>query len=263
MDRARRSRRQGTGTVRDMQFSVWPNSVAPPGGDARHRPLGRRQRLVRGLVRRPLHAEHGHDRGQARPTSRVLGVLPAIAASPSGSASVRSSADVGAPSGAAREPRRDDRPPVRRAHRARPRRRLADQRAPRVRHRARTGRDERVSGSTRRSRSSARCSRRSAPLRRRVLHDITDAPCDPKPVQSPLPIVVGTGSPRMLTHHRPPRRRVEHVGHRRGGRAPAGRRSSRRMRGGRPRPGDDAHLGPGAPGHRPTPNRRPLGSADR
>jgi probable F420-dependent oxidoreductase len=28
-------------------------------------------------------------------------------------------------------------------------------------------------------------------------YDITDAPCDPKPVQSPLPIVVGTGSPRM------------------------------------------------------------------
>lgn len=30
------------------------------------------------------------------------------------------------------------------------------------------------------------------------VYDITDAPCDPKPVQSPIPIVVGTGSPRML-----------------------------------------------------------------
>jgi probable F420-dependent oxidoreductase len=29
-------------------------------------------------------------------------------------------------------------------------------------------------------------------------YDITDAPCDPKPVQSPLPILVGTKSPRML-----------------------------------------------------------------
>jgi alkanesulfonate monooxygenase SsuD/methylene tetrahydromethanopterin reductase-like flavin-dependent oxidoreductase (luciferase family) len=29
-------------------------------------------------------------------------------------------------------------------------------------------------------------------------YDITDAPCEPKPVQSPLPILVGTGSPRML-----------------------------------------------------------------
>ncbi|MFT4618531.1 MAG: alkanesulfonate monooxygenase SsuD [Minisyncoccia bacterium] len=29
-------------------------------------------------------------------------------------------------------------------------------------------------------------------------YDFTDAPCDPKPVQSPLPITVGTGSPRML-----------------------------------------------------------------
>lgn len=27
---------------------------------------------------------------------------------------------------------------------------------------------------------------------------ITDAPCDPKPVQSPLPILVGSGSPRMM-----------------------------------------------------------------
>ena len=29
-------------------------------------------------------------------------------------------------------------------------------------------------------------------------YDITDAPANPKPVQSPLPILVGTGSPRML-----------------------------------------------------------------
>lgn len=29
-------------------------------------------------------------------------------------------------------------------------------------------------------------------------YTITDAPCDPKPVQSPLPVLVGTGSPRML-----------------------------------------------------------------
>jgi alkanesulfonate monooxygenase SsuD/methylene tetrahydromethanopterin reductase-like flavin-dependent oxidoreductase (luciferase family) len=29
-------------------------------------------------------------------------------------------------------------------------------------------------------------------------YDITDAPCDPKPAQSPLPILVGSHSPRML-----------------------------------------------------------------
>lgn len=29
-------------------------------------------------------------------------------------------------------------------------------------------------------------------------YDITQAPCDPKPVQSPLPLLVGTSSPRML-----------------------------------------------------------------
>ena len=30
------------------------------------------------------------------------------------------------------------------------------------------------------------------------IYTITDAPCDPGPIQSPLPILVGTGSPRML-----------------------------------------------------------------
>jgi probable F420-dependent oxidoreductase len=30
------------------------------------------------------------------------------------------------------------------------------------------------------------------------IYTITDAPCDPSPIQSPLPILVGTGSPRML-----------------------------------------------------------------
>jgi probable F420-dependent oxidoreductase len=29
-------------------------------------------------------------------------------------------------------------------------------------------------------------------------YEITDAPCDPKPIQSPLPLLVGTSSPRML-----------------------------------------------------------------
>jgi probable F420-dependent oxidoreductase len=29
-------------------------------------------------------------------------------------------------------------------------------------------------------------------------YEITDAPCEPKPVQSPLPVLVGTASPRML-----------------------------------------------------------------
>jgi alkanesulfonate monooxygenase SsuD/methylene tetrahydromethanopterin reductase-like flavin-dependent oxidoreductase (luciferase family) len=31
-----------------------------------------------------------------------------------------------------------------------------------------------------------------------AVYTVTDAPCDPAPVQSPLPILVGTGSPRML-----------------------------------------------------------------
>ena len=33
---------------------------------------------------------------------------------------------------------------------------------------------------------------------RGACYDIIDAPCDPKPVQSPLPLLVGTKSPRML-----------------------------------------------------------------
>jgi probable F420-dependent oxidoreductase len=33
---------------------------------------------------------------------------------------------------------------------------------------------------------------------RGAYYDIVDAPCDPKPVQSPLPLLVGTRSPRML-----------------------------------------------------------------
>ena len=33
---------------------------------------------------------------------------------------------------------------------------------------------------------------------RGACYDITDAPCDPKPFQSPLPLLVGTRSPRML-----------------------------------------------------------------
>jgi probable F420-dependent oxidoreductase len=33
---------------------------------------------------------------------------------------------------------------------------------------------------------------------RGAYYDIVDAPCDPKPVQSPLPLLVGTKSPRML-----------------------------------------------------------------
>lgn len=31
-----------------------------------------------------------------------------------------------------------------------------------------------------------------------TVYQVIDAPCDPKPVQRPLPILVGTGSPRML-----------------------------------------------------------------
>jgi alkanesulfonate monooxygenase SsuD/methylene tetrahydromethanopterin reductase-like flavin-dependent oxidoreductase (luciferase family) len=58
-------------------------------------------------------------------------------------------------------------------------------------------------------------------------YDFTDAPCDPKPVQSPLPLLVGTRGPRM--------QRI------------AARHASEwnvwGVRAGRPRPGDDADLG--------------------
>ena len=41
--------------------------------------------------------------------------------------------------------------------------------------------------------------------------DVRDAIAEPKPVQAPLPILVGGKGDRMLRRRRPPRRRVEHV----------------------------------------------------
>ncbi len=43
-------------------------------------------------------------------------------------------------------------------------------------------------------------------------YDITDAPSDPKPVQETLPILVGTGSPRMLRITAQSCSGLEHVG---------------------------------------------------
>ena len=72
-------------------------------------------------------------------------------------------ADIGPSPGRARQPRGDDRPHLERPHGARHRRRLADQRAPRVRHRSRGTGAARRPASTRRSRSSDRCSARNEP----------------------------------------------------------------------------------------------------
>ncbi len=48
-------------------------------------------------------------------------------------------------------------------------------------------------------------------------YTFTDAPCDPKPIQEKLPLLVGTG----VSYHRSPRPRMEHVGCTRdGSRAP-------------------------------------------
>ena len=80
------------------------------------------------------------------------------------------------------------------------------------------------------------------------VYTITDATADPKPIQSPLPILVGTAGPRMLRIDRPSRRRVEHVGQpRHRDRAAGGVHRGVRRR--RTRPGDDAHVGAGAGRH--------------
>ena len=84
-----------------------------------------------------------------------------------------------------------------RADGARPRRRVADQRAPRVRHRARAARPP------------GAALRRGDPDHPRPhdedrttfagdVYTITDATADPKPIQARLPMLVGTAGPRML-----------------------------------------------------------------
>ena len=75
-------------------------------------------------------------------------------------------------------------------------------------------------------------------------YTITDAPCDRSPSRRRLPILVGTSGPRDDAHHRPPRRRVEHVGRRRRG-DDADVSVPRRVRRRRPRPGHDAPFGAG------------------
>ncbi len=66
-----------------------------------------------------------------------------------------------------------------------------------------------------------------------TFYDITDAPADPKPVQSPLPDPRRHGKPTHVADHRPPRRRVEHVGCSRDGRWCA-HQAAGRLRAGRP-----------------------------
>ena len=54
------------------------------------------------------------------------------------------------------------------------------------------------SASRRRSRSSARSTTQDRTTFDGDVYTITDATADPKPIQSPLPILVGTAGPRML-----------------------------------------------------------------
>ena len=87
------------------------------------------------------------------------------------------------------------------------------------------------------------------------VYTITDAPSTPSRCSRRCRCSVGTGSPRMLADHRPARRRVEHLGHRR--RWPDGdgptfaaacERAAATL--------DDAHVGAGARRHQRRGRRR-------
>ena len=127
--------------------------------------------------------------------------------------------------GGARQRHRHDRPPLRRAGRPRPRRRLGQTSTTPTASRSRPP----ASGSTcstSRSSASAACSARSAPTSTAALH-LTDARCEPKPVQAELPIWVGGGGEkRTLRIAAQLRRRVERAVRRARGRSPTSGRCS-------------------------------------
>ena len=75
-------------------------------------------------------------------------------------------------------------------------------------------------------------------------YQLTDAICEPKPVQDPLPLLDRRQGRPDARHRRPLRRRVEHVGPRRHHRR-ASRRPRPALRAHRPRPGRDQALRPG------------------
>ena len=121
-----------------MKFSVWPNSSHPPSAQILE--------LARIADAEGWHclwfADHympntGTESDHGRVTvHECWAMLPAIAAVTRTPADrLTGLADVDPPSGGPRQPGRDDRPHLRRPARARHRRRLADQRASRLRHR--------------------------------------------------------------------------------------------------------------------------------
>ena len=226
-----------------MKFSLWPDNDRPPAELLDEVRDGRGRRLARRLAGRPLHAQHRRRDARAGRRLRVLGP----AARPGGGHRTGPDrharlAHLGPPPGAAGQARGHHRPALRRPDGPRPRGGLADQRAPRLRHRARAAGQagEPVRGGD--PRSSGRCCAQDSTTFHGAFYDITDAPCDPKPVQSPLPILVGTRSPRMLritarhadewnTWGTPEQAAVHRAALLRG------------LRQGRPRPGHDADLG--------------------
>src|SRR3984957_3217466 len=133
------------------------------------------------------------------------------------------------------------RPALRRPDGPRPRGGLADQRAPRLRHRARASGQagEPVRGGDHDRPVDARAGldhlrRRVLPLRRRPLRPQAGPVAAADPGRHP--------QPADARHHRAPGRRVEHLGNPRAGRRPPGG-SAGGLRQGRPRPGHDADLG--------------------
>ena len=208
-----------------MKFSVWPNLGRPVAEILDTGPAGPTPHGWYGV----WYADHympntGSEAIAPGDTARVLGDAAGDRAPPpSVSASARSSRRRRPPPRGARQPGDDDRPHLRTGG-------WCSASAPGGRS---TSTSPTASSS---SRPAARVERfeeaiqiirglldRGAhDVRGRDLHDHR-RPADPEAVQSPLPLLVGTASPRMLRHHGRARRRVEHVGRPRVGRRGSGR----------------------------------------
>ena len=182
-----------------MKFSVWPNMGHPVDEALDTARLGRRRRLVRRLVRRPLHAEHRHRGDPSRAIRTSAGrCCRRSPPSPNTFASARSW-----------RRRRSTTPPCSPTERRRSTTcptaawcsaSAPDGRSTSTSHTASSSsrRAAGCSASRRRSRSSAALTTQDRTTFDGEVYTITDATADPKPIQSPLPLLVGTAGPRML-----------------------------------------------------------------
>ena len=156
--------------------------------------------MGRRLRRRPLHGQRRRASAPTRrPTFEATAALAGLAAATDRVrlGSPRARQHLPAPGGA-RQLGRDGRPHQRRSAAARHRRRVAGERARAVRHRAAAARraDRPLRGGLPRAQGPARA--RSAPRWAGAHYQLADAVAEPKPVQHPLPLLIGGKGDRML-----------------------------------------------------------------